>query len=201
MTKRRSLAPANRVEMPEEFKRFFDLPEIVADETHEGYYELHAAIANYVKPADIFGWFRTNDAVEADRAVRYYRRTKALTILSTKKEILEERENKRRLIGYRIEAMRVRALAETEAASPDQLHHRTTEDAKPELAKSEVITEDPYLLAEVFLRRGSELERLDKLIADGEKKRDRILRERYRDRGCGPEAASSDIIDAEFTEE
>jgi hypothetical protein len=124
-------------------------------------------------------------------------------------EIIAERESEARMIGYRIQAIRARMAAEAEAENPgkppDNKKDAKPEAAKPEAPKPEVPKiKDPYLLAKAFMRCGDEIDRIDRRISAGEKKRDGILREIYRRRDSLArrlEKASSDIVDAEFTEE
>ena len=59
------LVPAKPIEMPEEFKRFFDLPAMVGDEKMSDYYDLHSAVGNAVEPTDIFDWIWVEDFVRS----------------------------------------------------------------------------------------------------------------------------------------
>jgi hypothetical protein len=199
---KKSLARAKPIEMPEEFTRFFDLPVMVGDEKLSDYYDFHSAIANAVKPTDIFEWIWVEDFVRAEWDVRLNSRIKIDIIKLMERKLIAEDETDAMMIGYRNVA-RARILAKAEAENPGKAQ-KDKKDAKPEVAKPEVPkTKDPYLLARVFMRCGDELDRIDRRIAAGEKKRDGILREIGRHRESFArrlEQASSEIIDAEFTE-
>ena len=201
----KSLVPAKAIEMPEEFKRFFDFPTMIGDEKVEDYYELHAAIANAVKPMDIFEWTWVNDWALADWDIRRDRRIKIDAIKSAEQELIAEDEQRARMIGYRIEAQRARMLAEAEAENPGKRKRRDNKkNPKPEDAKAEQTkTRDPYLLVKVYLLRGDEIERTDRRISEGRKNRDGSLEKVYQRRerlARMPEKASSEIIDAQFSE-
>jgi hypothetical protein len=199
----RSLVPAKPIEMPEEFKRFFDLPAMVGDEKFQDYYDFHSAIADAVKPTDIFEWIWVNDFVEAEWDLRRARRIKVQTIKLTQEELIAERETEARMIGYRIAAARAHMLGKAEAENPGKAR-KNKKDPNPEVAKPEVPkAKDPYLQAKVHMRCGDELDRIDKRISAGEKKRDGNLREIDRRREGSArrlEKAAPEIIDAEFTE-
>jgi hypothetical protein len=205
----KSLVPAKRFEMPEEFKRFFDAPAMVGDEKQSDYYDFSLAIEDAVKPIDIFDLIWVNDFVEAEWDIRRNRRIKIETIKLMEEEHIAEREREARMIGYRMEIERARMAAQAEAENPGKPHNNKKEAnpevAKPEVPKPEVPKiKDPYLLAKAFMRCGDEIDRIDRRISAGEKKRDGILREIYRRRDSLArrlEQASSDIVDAEFTEE
>ncbi len=106
--------------------------------------------------------------------------------------------------------LREQMLAEADAGNPGEPKRQNNKkDTKPEVASTEVAKtevankEDPYLLAKVYMKYGNEIDLIDRRISAGEKKRDGILREIYRRRESLArklEKASSDIIDAEFTE-
>ena len=199
----KSLVPAKPIEMPEEFKRFFDLPAMVGDETREDYHDFHSAIADAVKPTDIFEWIWVEDFVRAEWDLRRDRQIKVDIIKLAEQELIAERESRAMMIGYRIEAMRLRSLAEAEAENPGKRQSNKT-NPQPEVAKPEAPkAKDPYQLAKAHLRYADHIDQIDRRISAGEKKRDGILREIYRRRESLArrlETASSDIIDAEFTE-
>ena len=106
---KKSLVPAKRIEMPEEFQRFFDLPAMVGGEKYEDYYEFHSAIGNAVKPTSIFEWIWVEGFVRAEWDVRLNRRIKIDFIKSKEQELVAEQESKTRMIRYRIEAIRAEA--------------------------------------------------------------------------------------------
>jgi hypothetical protein len=215
MNVKKSLVPAKPIEMPEEFQRFFDLPAMVGDEKHRDYYDFHSAIANAVKPTDIFEWIWVNDFVEAEWDVRRNRRIKVEIIKLKVEEHITEREHQAEFNRFRLDMYRAQMLPKAEAGNPGEPKRQNNkkdtkpevakpEVAKPEVAKTEVANiEDPYLLAKVFMEHGNEIDLIDRRISAGEKKRDGILREIYRRRESLArklEKACPDIIDAEFTE-
>jgi hypothetical protein len=199
----KSLVPAKPIEMPEEFQRFFDLPEMVGDEKLSDYYDLHSAIANAVRPTNFFEWNWVEDIVRAEWDIRRNRRIKVDTIKLTEQELIAEHESEQRAISYRIETVRALARAKAEAENPGK-PQKNKKDAKPEVAKPEVPKiKDPYLPAKAFRRCGDQLDRIDSWISAGKKERDGVLREIDRRRESMArrlEKASSEIIDAEFTE-
>jgi hypothetical protein len=214
MNVKKSLVPAKPIEMPEEFQRFFDLPAMVGDEKHRDYYDFHSAIANGVEPTDIFEWIWVNDFVEAEWDIRRNRRIKVETIQLKVKEHIAEREHQAEFSRFRLDIYRAQ-MFNAEAGNPGEPKRQNNkkdtkpevakpEVAKPEVAKTEVANiKDPYLLAKVFIEHGSEIDLIERRISAGEKKRAGILREIYRYRKSFArklEKASSDIIDAEFTE-
>jgi hypothetical protein len=201
MTMNKSLVPAKPIEMPEEFQRFFDLPEMVGDEKLSDYYDLHSAIANAVRPTDIFDWIWVEDFVRTERDIRRDRRTKDHTIKLTEKELVAELECEVMMNRLRREAIRAQRLAAAEADSPGKAL-KNKKDATPEVAKPEAPKiEDPHLQAKVFIRRGNELDRIDERISGNQKKRDGILWGIYRRReSLAQRKSSPDIIDGEFTE-
>jgi hypothetical protein len=201
MNMNKSLVPAKPIEMPKEFERFFDLPAMVGDEKHRDYYDLFSAIANAVKPTDLLDWIWVNDFVEAEWDIRRNRRIKVDTI---KLKVKQHIAKCKREVEF-ILLLREQRLAEADAGNPGEPKRQDNKkDTKPEVAKTEAADiEDPYLLAEVFIEYGYEIDLIDRRISAGEKKRDGILREIYRRRESLArklEKASSDIIDAEFTE-
>ena len=217
---KKSLVPAKPIEMPEEFQRFFDLPAMVGDEKHRDYYDFSSAIANAVKPTDIFEWIWVHDFVEAEWDIRRNRRIKVDTIKLREQELITERRCQEQFNRFRVEMLRERRLSEADAGNPGEPKHQNDKkDPKPEVAKPEVANtevtnievanievaniEDPYLLAKVFIQYGNEIDLIDRRISAGEKKRDGVLREIDRRRESFArklEKACSDIIDAEFTE-
>jgi hypothetical protein len=199
----RSLVPAKPIEMPEEFQRFFDLPAMVGDEKLSDYYDLHSAVANAIKPINFLEWNWVEDFVRAEWDIRRDRRIKVDTIKLTEQELIDEAKNEAMMVSIRIEAVRGRMLAKAEAENPGEAQ-KNKKDAKPEVAKPEVPKiKDPHLLAKVFMRCGDQLDRIDRWISAGKKERDGALREIDRRRESmarRPEKASSEPIDAEFTE-
>jgi hypothetical protein len=199
----KSLVPAKPIEMPEEFKRFFDLPAMVGDEKLSDYYDFHSAIGEAVKPIDLIEWIWIDDFVRAEWDVRRNRRIKVDTIKLTEQELIDEAKNEAMMVSIRIEAVRARMLAKAEAENPGK-PQKNKKEAKPEVVGPEVPKiKDPYLQAKAFRRCGDELDRIDRWISAGKKERDGALREIDRRRESmarRPEKASSEIIDAEFTE-
>jgi len=199
----KSLVPAKPIEMPEEFQRFFDIPAMVGDEKFQDYYDLHSAIANAIKPINFLEWNWVEDIVRAEWDIRRNRRIKVDTIKLTEHELIAEDEAEARMAGYRMAAVRALRLAEAEAENPGK-PQKNKKDAKPEVAMPEVPkTKDPYLQAKAFRRCGDQLDRIDRWISAGKKERDGGLREIDRRRESMArrlEKASSEIIDAEFTE-
>jgi len=199
----KSLVPAKPIEMPEEFQRFFDIPAMVGDEKFQDYYDLHSAIANAIKPINFLEWNWVEDIVRAEWDIRRNRRIKVDTIKLTEHELIAEDEAEARMAGYRMAAVRAVRLAEAEAENPGK-PQKNKKDAKPEVAMPEVPkTKDPYLQAKAFRRCGDQLDRIDRWISAGKKERDGGLREIDRRRESMArrlEKASSEIIDAEFTE-
>jgi hypothetical protein len=202
----KSMLPAKPVEMPDEFRRFFDLPAVVRAEKLEDFFDFFNLIANAVKPIDIFDWIWVDDFVVAEWDIRLDRRIKRDIIKLKEEEHITECKREAEFNRYRIDMLHNRMLAEAEAENPGDLKRQTKKkDAQPEVVETEEANiEDPYLLAKVFMRYGNEIDLVEKRISAGEKKRDGILREIYRRRESLArklEKASSDIIDAEFTEE
>jgi hypothetical protein len=199
----RALVAAKPIEMPEEFKRFFDIPAMFGDEKPQDFYDFHSAIADAVKPTDIFEWIWVEDFAEAEWGIRRDRRIKVYTIKLTEQELIAEAESEAMMISIRMAVVRAQMLAEAEAENPGKPQNNK-KGPKPEIAQPEAPkTKDPHLLAKVYRRCGDELDRIDRRISAGEKKRDGILREIDRRRESFArrlEKASSDIIDGEFTE-
>jgi hypothetical protein len=201
----KSLIPAKLIEMPKEFERFFDLPAMVGDEKHRDYFDFFSAIANAVKPTDIFEWIWVNDFVEAEWDVRRNRRIKVEIIKLKVEEHIAECKHEVEFNRFRLDMYRAQMLPKAEAGNPGEPKRQNNKkDTKPKVAKTEVANiEDPYLLAKVLMQCGNEIDLIDRRISAGEKKRDGILREIYRYRESLArklEKACSDIIDAEFTE-
>ena len=200
---KKSLVPAKRIEMPEEFRRFFDLPAMVGGEKHEDYYEFHSAIGNAVKPTSIFEWIWVERFVRAEWDVRLNCRIKIDFIKSKEKEILDEQESEARMNRLRIEAIRLGRLVEAEAEGPG----KAQEDKKHAISDAVMLEmpkiEDPYLLAKVFERFGDIIDEFDRRIAASEKKCDETLSQICRHRESLArrlEQASTEIIDGDFTE-
>jgi hypothetical protein len=174
---KKSLVPAKPIEMPEEFQRFFDLPAMVGDEKHRDYYDFSSAIANAVKPTDIFEWIWVHDFVEAEWDIRRNRRIKVDTIKLKEQELITERKCQAQFNRIRVEMLRERMLSEADAGNPGEPERQNNKkDTKPEVAKPEVANtevaniEDPYLLAKVFVQYGNEIDLIERRISAGEKK-------------------------------
>jgi hypothetical protein len=202
---KKSMVPVKPIEMPEEFQRFFDLPAMVGDETHQGYLDFSREIEEAVGPIDIFDWIWAGEFVLAEWNIRRNRRLKDQFIAMKEQEYLEERKREVAFNRYRIGMLRNRMVAEADAENPGDLKHQDNKkEAMPEIAETEVADiEDPYLRARILVQWAEIIDTFDRWIAADEKKRDGVLREIDRRRESLArrlEKASSEIIDAEFTE-
>lgn len=186
----RSLVLAKPLEPPKELEKFFGDPPLLGPERLEDYRAFCSVIATAAKPTDIIGWFLVRELADIWWEIRRERLIKIEIIKLKQKECTTVRFT-------RADYEREKLLAREEKDDPPSLFRR--KDAKPVEKKEDPIS----VLARTYLHGGADIDFIDKRISALEHRRSALLREvdrRNESMARNADKASSDFVDAEFTE-
>lgn len=184
-----------------ELSQIFGKPALVGPEKLEDYENLFAAVASAIKPPDAIGWLYMKDFVDWSWEIRRERIVRAQTVKHYEKEVVGELLKSVFVSDSQLDAAYYRiftAAADLElwASSP-----KCRKDMDRQLAEQGYDAE--YVLARVYDRGGDDIAAIDKRIAAHEQRRSAALKEvgHWSDRLERRLRATSDVIDAEYTEE
>ena len=182
----RSLVTAKLIKPPKELEQFFDDPPLVGTERREDYENFFSVIAMAVKPVDAIDWLLLIDVAYLSWEIRRERRIKA--------EIIKLRQKEAQFPSELAITRADFALSQIAAQDPSAFKKK---DWKPEAKEGDSMLAEGYILGDY------DIDVIDKRIASYEYRRNTALREMYlRSEKMARllEKASSDVIDAEFTE-
>jgi len=197
----KSLIKALSIKPPKELQPFLEDFYLVGDETVEDYINLFVALATAARPADTIDWLLTKDIADLTWDIRRERAIKAAIIESTRKAVILDLlkatvddpvsvgSHLYRIFGAAGEIMRWSVDSEAKK----EINAKLTARGYP---PSEV-------LAQAFMRGAAQIDVVDRRIASYEMRKMLTLKEieRRNDRLSRQlEKASSEIIDAEFSE-
>jgi hypothetical protein len=197
----KSLIKALSIKPPKELQPFLEDFYLVGDETAEDYINLFVALATAARPADTIDWLLTKDIADLTWDIRRERAIKAAIIESTRKAVILDLlkatvddpvsvgSHLYRIFGAAGEIMRWSVDSEAKK----EINAKLTARGYP---PSEV-------LAQAFMRGTAQIDAVDRRIASYEMRRMLTLKEieRRNERLSRKlEKASSEIIDAEFSE-
>jgi hypothetical protein len=197
----RSLVTTNSVRPPKELEALFEDRPLLGRERREEYDAFFSAIAMAEPPSDAVDWILVKDLVDLSWEIRRERRIKVEIVKLNQTEIVCDllkstfdkadrlRSDLNRIFGARTEAQLWASDAETRMSIDARLKEKGHDQDS--------------VLARAYLRGAGEIDAIDKRIALYELRRNAILKEiglRSERKAQKLAKASSDIIDAEFTE-
>ena len=197
----KSLIKTLSIKPPKELQPFLEDFHLVGDETAEDYVNLFVAIAMAAKPANTIDWLYIKDVADLTWDIRRERSIKAAIIESNRKEVVLDllkatvddpvsvRSHVYRIFGAAGEVMRWSVDSEAKK----EINAKLTASGYP---PSEV-------LARAYIKGAAQIDAVDRRIASYEMRKMLILREvEHRNERLSRrlEKASSEIIDAEFSE-
>jgi hypothetical protein len=197
----RSLAKQSRVGIPADLVEFFDDPPLVGDELLEDYRKFFGAIAVGLKPVDAIDWLYVRDVVDLSWQIRRERLVLAGVVKSFQTEVVLDRLKETADASDALEAATYRIFK----ASDDARRWASDSSARNEIdARLASKGHSPAaVLAQAYMRGVSHIDAIDKRIASYEARRVAIVREierRNEKLARDLAAASSEVIDAEFSE-
>jgi hypothetical protein len=197
----RSLAKILPIKPPKELVPFLDDPPLVGDETTEDYFRLFTAIVIAAKPTDAIDWLYVKSVVDLTWEHRRELAIKARIIKLMQKEIVLDLLKTTHEAPTSLESNVYRIFNATDEANRWTVDPtaRTEIDAKL-AAKGYPASE---VLARAYIKGASQIDAVDRRIASYEDRRMVALREierRNEKLARQLEKASSEIIDAEFSE-
>jgi hypothetical protein len=197
----RSLVKQLCVGIPTDLVEFFDDPPLVGDELLEDYRTFFGAIVVGLKPVDVIDWLYIKDVVDLSWQIRRERRVLADVIKSFQTEVVRQRLKETVDVSDTLQAATYRIFHASDYAR---------EWANDPAARSKIdarLASKGYSpasgLAEAYMRGASQIDAIDKRIASYEARRMGIVREierRNEKLASNLTAASSEVIDAEFSE-
>ena len=197
----RSLVNTLTIKPPRELVQFLDDPPLVGEETPGDYYNLFSAIVISAKPADAIDWLYIKSVVDLTWEIRREQAVKASIIKLKQKEIV-------------LELLKTSCEAETPLdeslyrifRADDELRLWEIDSAARKLIDDKLAARGypiSEVLARAYINGASQIDAVDRRIASYEARRMTVLREierRNEKFARQLEKASSDIIDAEFSE-
>jgi hypothetical protein len=174
---------------------------LVGDETAEGYINLFGAIVSSARPADSIDWLYVKSVVDLTWEIRRERSIKASIIELMQKEIVSDLLKTTRDDPGSVEAHVYRIFG----ADGDVRKWATNPIARREINERLAARGFPAseTLARAFIKGASDIDAVDRRIAQYEARRIVILREieRRNERLSRQlEKASAEVIEAEFSE-
>jgi hypothetical protein len=178
-------------------------PALVRGEDPKEYRRIFSAVRAALMPADIIERFWVDDIVDCVWEVDRLRRIQT--------ELLEDNVGHTeysQLSDDELNAEIARLMEETGLVSPENLIGLPKVTNHERIAKERVLHDgngggrQRPRLAAAYKKHGPELDRISRMIATRESRRDTVLREleRYRESRARRSPAAEDIVDAEFTE-
>jgi hypothetical protein len=197
----RSLTTTKHITPPKELEALFDNVPLVGNERREDYNAFFSAIARAEPPSDAIDWILLKDFVDLAWEIRREQRIKVEIVKINQTEIicdlLKSTFDKADKLGSaQNRIFFARPKAQLWASDADS---RKTID----LQLKEKGHDPDSVLAQAYLRGARDIDAIDKRIALYELRRNAILKEiglRSERKAQKLAKASSDIIDAEFTE-
>jgi hypothetical protein len=196
----RSLAKRLPIRPPQGLAVFLDDLPLAGEEKAEDYCNLFGAILRGAKPADEIDWLYVKDIVDLEWDIRRERAIKTAIIKEAQKEVVLEllKTTREELDAVKSHIYRIfTAGTEAETWSTDsevkkQINARLSERGYPPSA----------VLAKAYERAGAQIDAVERRIASYEMRKVVILREieRRNDRLARQLKASSEVLDAEFSE-
>ncbi len=197
----RSLAKQSRVGIPADLVEFFDNPPLVGDEILEDYKNFFGAIVAGLKPVDAIDWLYIKDVVDLSWQIRRERFVLAGVVKSFQTEVVRDllkatadASDALQAAVYRIfNASNDAQRWASDSAARKEIDARLTSKGHPPSA----------VLAQAYMRGAGHIDAIDKRIASYEVRRVGIVREierRNEKLARDLTAASSEVIDAEFSE-
>jgi hypothetical protein len=196
-----ALAKIPSIKFPDNLAEFLDDPPLVGDETAESYNIFFEAIVADVKPAGPIDWLYTKDVVDLSWQIRRERVILASVVKLFQTEVVRDLLKESADSSDPVETAFYRILY----ASDDAQRWASDRTARKEIDSRLSAKGHPpsAVLAEAYRRGASHVDTIDKRISSYETRRIGIVREieRRNERFARDlEAASSSIIDGEFSE-
>jgi hypothetical protein len=190
----RSIIKTEDLAPPEELTQLFADPPLVGNEKREDYDRIFSGIVGAFKPSDSIIWIYVKDFVDLTWELIRERRIKAYIIGHFEKQA----------VGKALQTIgnggRIQAFVDAEARQWATDPKLQAKHEKTLLANNFPRTE---ILAQAYIRGGHDIDAIDRRIASYELRRMAVLKtiENCSDKLARQvEAASSEVIDGEFTE-
>ena len=197
----RSLAKALPAKPPKELLPFLDNPPLVGDETSEDYYDVFRAIVIAAKPSDAIDWLHVKCVVDLTWEMRREQAVKAGIVKLMQKEIVLDLLKTTQDAPTSLDSHVYRIFGAADEAKQWALDPPAKKEIEARLAAKGYVPAETLALA--YMKGASQIDAVDRRIASYEVRRMAALREierRNEKLARQLERASSEIIDAEFTE-
>ena len=184
-----------------EISQIFGNPALAGAENPEDYEKLFANIESAIKPPDAMGWLFMRDVTDWTWEIRRERILKGEIIKYYVKEIVGELIKSELAPEGQFDTAHFRVFGAGEEFAQWVTDPEARAGIDKELAAKGY--EPSFILAQAYVRGADKIEAIDKRIAFHEQRRSSALKEagswsdRFRQR---LELATSEVIDAEFTE-